>query len=867
MENEKIVFEIDISSYLKQLEEAGKQVDTLKKKHTELAAAAGSGSAAAAAELQRLNARMAELEKQTSVAGKGLINLNFNLNSSVQVTAAVSNQLNIAGKGANQLNTAMVGAAAGAGQFSQALTTVGNEAEKTEKKQSLLARAWELLKNILKSVAKGINEGLDGVKKLPGTIGNVAQGLQTMGKAFTAATGPVGLVVNLLTGLWDILKGNSEVALEMSAAMAGINKAVDIVIGSVVEFGKGLIDAFSSPEKFIARLMTHLKGLGLMLEGILTFDTTKIFDGWVQGTFGITNASEKVGEFAGQIKTAAEESYTATKQLEALKVATAQLNAEMKKNEQVIDKLNKKLQEKNLGEDERLRIAQQIAGKEIEMLQKVAANKQAAYRAEALLLKDKALTAEQEVKLIELRTAANTAAAEASTAAAQKEMRVNDLLAEHRAQLEEQRLQNIENEREQRRVEIDLMEDSLQKRQLLFDLESEKEEEAMRKSGVKEEEITRWRNKRMKQIAAEYYDEQLDLELQNLKHKEQMQVEEIERTVKDEKERSRKILEVRIGTMQQSIEIAEKMLKADGEFTEKDLQYVERLKSGLKSLQEQLKQGAETGTTVNKSVGISQEALDEAATYLNNISTAVSQISSVISNYYSNRLSEIENTKNAELAAIDASNLSEKQKVQKKGELEKKAAKEKYDLELKQFKANKAMSIIQATVSAAQAVVSALAGPWPASIAFAAIAAATGIAQIALIAQQKPPAPPKFAKGVIGMHGPGTETSDSIPAYLSKGESVITAKATKRFAPVLAQMEMAVGNIPNYNYTGGHFATGVIGDGGFYARESVSNVQSSNAMRDAIAQGFREAPQPVVSVQEITRVNNNVSRSVKVSEL
>ncbi|MEG0982370.1 hypothetical protein, partial [Algoriella sp.] len=36
-----------------------------------------------------------------------------------------------------------------------------------------------------------------------------------------------------------------------------------------------------------------------------------------------------------------------------------------------------------------------------------------------------------------------------------------------------------------------------------------------------------------------------------------------------------------------------------------------------------------------------------------------------------------------------------------------------------------------------------------------------------------------FKDGVIGLNGPGNETSDSIPARLSRGESVITAKGTK----------------------------------------------------------------------------------------
>lgn len=38
----------------------------------------------------------------------------------------------------------------------------------------------------------------------------------------------------------------------------------------------------------------------------------------------------------------------------------------------------------------------------------------------------------------------------------------------------------------------------------------------------------------------------------------------------------------------------------------------------------------------------------------------------------------------------------------------------------------------------------------------------------------------KFAKGVIDLQGAGSETSDSIPAYLSKGESVMTAEETRQ---------------------------------------------------------------------------------------
>ena len=91
----------------------------------------------------------------------------------------------------------------------------------------------------------------------------------------------------------------------------------------------------------------------------------------------------------------------------------------------------------------------------------------------------------------------------------------------------------------------------------------------------------------------------------------------------------------------------------------------------------------------------------------------------------------------------------------------------------------------------------------------AAISTALGAVQQAKIRSAKT----SFADGVIGLQGPGTETSDSISAQLSKGESVITAKATKVYAPVLAQMEQSVGNRPNFQLGQRRFARGVIAAG------------------------------------------------------
>ena len=57
----------------------------------------------------------------------------------------------------------------------------------------------------------------------------------------------------------------------------------------------------------------------------------------------------------------------------------------------------------------------------------------------------------------------------------------------------------------------------------------------------------------------------------------------------------------------------------------------------------------------------------------------------------------------------------------------------------------------------------------------AGVVAAQGASQLAIINRTVP----RFAKGVINLKGPGTGTSDSINAKLSRGESVMTAKETK----------------------------------------------------------------------------------------
>jgi hypothetical protein len=89
----------------------------------------------------------------------------------------------------------------------------------------------------------------------------------------------------------------------------------------------------------------------------------------------------------------------------------------------------------------------------------------------------------------------------------------------------------------------------------------------------------------------------------------------------------------------------------------------------------------------------------------------------------------------------------------------------------------------QTLINGAAGVVNAFATlPYPAAVVASLLIAAQTAAQLAVIRQQEYRG---FAKGVIDLQGPGTETSDSINARLSRRESVMTAEETKSSMGIL----------------------------------------------------------------------------------
>ncbi len=165
-------------------------------------------------------------------------------------------------------------------------------------------------------------------------------------------------------------------------------------------------------------------------------------------------------------------------------------------------------------------------------------------------------------------------------------------------------------------------------------------------------------------------------------------------------------------------------------------------------------------------------------------------------------------------------------------------------------KASKVLALaeiaINTGVALAQGIKQAQSVPFPANIAAIATTVTTILANV--VSAIKTVKSAKFASGGL-VTGPGSETSDSIPAHLSNGESVLTAPATRMFAPALSAFNQIGGGVP------------IIGQGGN------SQQIGEEFLARAVARGMAMMPRPVVSLEEINSTAERVETIERVATI
>lgn len=163
-------------------------------------------------------------------------------------------------------------------------------------------------------------------------------------------------------------------------------------------------------------------------------------------------------------------------------------------------------------------------------------------------------------------------------------------------------------------------------------------------------------------------------------------------------------------------------------------------------------------------------------------------------------------------------------------------------------KAAKVLALAEIAINTGKAIAAGIAQsqsvPFPANIAAVATTITTVLAGIASAISTVKSA--KFATGGLVV-GPGTATSDSIPARLSNGESVMNARSTAMFGPLLSSLNQAGGGVAFNPAAGGQ-------------REGYEFLAA------AVAAGMKSVNLHV-AVDEVTRVQDRVARIDEISSI
>ena len=759
MDDEKIVFEVDVTSLAKGLADSQTQLEIYKRDMELAIEANGKFSEQANKAAGLVAAQTKAVQQQTGAITRltqAELALGGSINEIVKSYDAENKSVDQNRKTLNALTTEYIKAdKVGREKLAPTIKKISDELKKQEGAIGDTRRNVGNYGDSFKDAFSTITSGIPAL----GGFANAQKGVNLALEA-----NPIGAVVALLTGLVQIFSQNKEVADQVSFAIAGLNKGfgfiIDTIVNTVSSFDN-LTEAITHPIKFLSKL-------------------------------------------ASGTAQAAKEGYNASKAFDELTVANAKLNAEISVGQEKSDALTKSLKDRTKTEQERIKIANQIADLEVSNAQKLAKLRADELNALNLQNKNRTLSGEEQARVIEKQGEVEVAQLQAITAENQRQTRINILLEKEATTAAKE---NKEVKSKVRQEELKSLEETLNKEKELRDKAEEDNANRELDAQVRQAQITANR------VGSE--SARIDAEIiarQRLLENEQLTATERENIIRESEDRITGIKK---------------------EAGEKQLAEKEKL------LQEEQQAQAQT-----------EQAIFGA------ISNGISAISDILNAEIDNKTQELDD-------ALKSGAISQDQYAKQTTELKK-----------KQFEQNKAIALssailqgINATLAAftsgsAIPIVGAVTGP-----VFAALAAAFAAVQVGIIAAQPMPA---FASGVIGLDGAGTETSDSIDARLSKGESVLTAKATRKYHRQLAYMEMSVGNKPNYQFGGGMFAGGFIpsvgGDGGFLARETVKQSDSALMMSEAIRNGFALAPAPILSIKELNTKQRDIERSVNLSE-
>jgi len=642
------------------------------------------------------------------------------------------------------------------------------------------------MEDALKGAKAGASDWVDSLENAGGPLGMVGRGINQMKVAFTSfntalKASIIGLIVTALAGLVAAFSQNESAMKKLQPLFIGLEK----ILGGIFRAMEPLLDAFVEMVNYILPpltkgigifysvlfgLFTLIKdvgiGVGKTLKGIFTFD-------WDSITEGVTQVAGSIGNA-----------------VKATDQAYARFNAGTKEQTKT-EKANAQERQKN---------AEDAAKKAEELRQKQLEKQKADLDAKIKLETEKENTSREKLKgLLDQRM--NLELQNKELTESQKEV----IRQEYAKKLEEALTADAEKQKKKREADLDAQ------IQLEIDKENTRREElkVLLDARMQEELSNTELTEAQKEVIRAKYAKQLD------------------DAIKADAEKRKKD---RLDELQKQLD------DAKGNYDESLAAY--------QALQQELTNS--TNYSEQERVQLRKSYSDQILSIIDNqfsaetakIEEKYGEFARFDAAFYEEQRTALQN-QNDQLKTLRANNAISEDELQKnlddaKGDYEKTLeAYQALQTELTSStdyseQAGKAFAVAKATIDTYQSAVSAykslvgipVIGPTLATIA-AAAAVASGIATVKKIVSVQVPGGPGGASGSIPttpgntqtspppiqvnavaptrraagglVRGPGTSTSDSIPALLSDGEFVVNARSTQLFRPLLSAINATAG--------------------------------------------------------------------------
>lgn len=708
-------------------------------------------------------------------------------------------------------------------------------------------------------------EKMSAAQAVAATTTNVLSGGLKLLKIALIGTG-IGAIVVALGSLVGFLASTQQGIDAVNSVLQPL-KAVFTVLGKLfVDAGRALFEAFSNPKKLLSDLVDFLKGqvinritaLKDILQGIIELDFDKVGEGLVQAATGVEDFTDKVkngfNEIGNSISDAAKKGAEIARITKEIADATLEYNKaqiavgdELDKNNLIVKDTSRSFKERAAAAEaniaitekngqaekkilelelQRLRIQQELQGlnnltnedkqAEIDLLKKI----------------DEAEDRGLNARLENSRVLAGLRKEQADAAAKETDRRLKALQTELDIYVESQGMRK-KSMADQIETDREIMRQSLEINKAEFDAKKKTRREY-------ELEVLQIQNDFLaKQVEAQMANADIELELFLLNNQRKIEANAFfsQELYAQELDRINRIAE------------AEARVQT------------ERYAAGLISLEEYNLAIAQIDQKqYEDNQAVEQERRDAEKERMVAEQALVFEENQVRADYdLEFAKQELEKRFAVEAEALRKKGVSEvsieKEHAKQRTEIETVVQRNKLQLASEAFgnigallgqssAAGKAVAIAQTTIdtymgaTAAYASLAKIPVYGPAlGTAAAAAAITSGLLNVRKIVSTKTPDTgggqqnrPGYARGVIGLQGVGTGTSDSIDARLSAGESVITAQATSLFPNTLAAINQAGGGVG----LDSNLASTIVQND---ITERVDNTMNIATIAEAVAQG------------------------------